>query len=173
MSFNKLQFYVISFLSIGLFILVFINILPENPITKNERNIFQELAPQGFPFYSKSPRDETFTIEEVGEDSKKIKLPTSSPNNLFGIKRDGRAQAVEIGSLMERIPEGEWTTCQSNKECDDLKNDLSEYEFEEDSLFDFIEGTYIVTKAEPISWYWLEFEDTLSRDQQLVKVRVK
>ncbi|WP_426402046.1 hypothetical protein [Mammaliicoccus lentus] len=73
----------------------------------------------------------------------------------------------------ERIPEGEWTTCQSNKECDDLKNDLSEYEFEEDSLFDFIEGTYIVTKAEPISWYWLEFEDTLSRDQQLVKVRVK
>lgn len=171
--FKRAGFYIILTLSILLFFAVISNLLPENPLIKNNNNFFQQLAPQGFSFFSKDPRDETFFIESASENSWDIQLPTSILSNLFGIKRTGRAQGVEVGQLLGNFPEEKWTACHSMKECDEIKSDLNINVVEEPESFKFIRGTYIITVGEPISWFWTDFKETTTFDRRIIKVEVK
>lgn len=171
--FKRIGFYIILTLSLILFFAVISNILPENPLTKNKKNFFHQLAPQGFSFYSKSPRDETLSIERVSAESKDIQLPSSASSNLFGIKRTGRTQGLEAGILLEYLPEKKWASCDSIKECDDIKNDLDVNVVDEPELFKFIRGTYILTLGEPVSWFWSDFKETTTLDRKVIKVEVK
>lgn len=166
-------FYIILTLSLLLFFAVISNVLPQNPLIKNNQNIFQQLAPQGFSFYSKNPRDETFFIESASVNSWDIQLPTSVLSNLFGIKRTGRAQGAEIGMLLEYLPEEKWTSCHSMKECDEIKNDLNINVVDEPESFKFIRGTYTIAMGEPISWFWTDFKETTTFDRRIIKVEVK
>ncbi|AUZ40431.1 sporulation-delaying system protein SdpA, partial [Bacillus sp. MBGLi79] len=60
----------------------FSNISPQNPLFK--KNFLQQLSPQGFGFYSKSPTEENISFHT----KENLKLPNALPNNFFGIKRE-------------------------------------------------------------------------------------
>ena len=57
---------------------------------------------------SEEPLTTPWRVEPIEELSE---LPTSRTRNWFGLRRDGRAQGVEIGSLQDQIEEDDWNEC--------------------------------------------------------------
>ncbi|MBK3495578.1 SdpA family antimicrobial peptide system protein [Viridibacillus sp. YIM B01967] len=143
----------------------FINIAPESNIT--ERNIFQQLSPQGFAFYSKNPRDETFHFET----EQHLQVPNMQMANFFGLKRTGRAQGIELGKFQEEIPKGNWKTCSSEKECKSVKKNLKINTIKKNKNFRSLEkGTYYIYSYKPLSWHFREYEASSTIKKNIAKV---
>ncbi|WP_298251975.1 SdpA family antimicrobial peptide system protein [uncultured Arthrobacter sp.] len=85
------------------------------PGLDEKRVEIMSVAPQGWSFFTKSPRDpqiEPFaasdsTLESVAG------FPNTRAENLFGLSRHGRSQGVETALLMAALPDANWITCDS------------------------------------------------------------
>ncbi|WP_237720247.1 SdpA family antimicrobial peptide system protein [Streptomyces xiaopingdaonensis] len=96
--------------------------LPSNALTlPGESRASQEAAtrvlPQGWAFFTKSPRDpavEMYRVKAAGETVKLSATPHASAVNSFGLDRYSRAQGPEYAKLLERVPEKEWHKCSSD-----------------------------------------------------------
>lgn len=152
--------------------LYFSNLLPGSLVTEalsSHSKIFQQVAPQGFGFYSKSPTEESISFE-----SEHVQLPTAIPKNIFGLSRYGRAQAIELGKLYEEITDEYWGSCESEKECDQVLNEIKPYKVVKNSDMEHLsKGEYIINSQEPISWYFREYKDTTSFERKVAKVVIK
>lgn len=159
------------FISVVIFIFgicVFSNILPENNMT--HKNLFQDFSPQGFGFYSKSPRDEQYILNYNSD----IDLPNFQLKNIWGLKRKGRTQAIELGRLDAKIKDNQWYTVEHEKDISKkVKSIKDTYKVKKDNKFKNVgSGTYIIIKKEPISWYFKDFKDTTTQNIKLAKVVV-
>lgn len=141
------------------------NFLPPSNIT--HKNVLQELAPQGFGFYSKNPREETFYFET----EENLKIPNFQLANLFGLSREGRAQAIELGKIYTEIPKDYWKLCSSDNECNLVKQDLEEFILTKDENYRSLEkGVYYIYRYEPLSWYFREFKESSTIEKRVAKV---
>lgn len=165
---SKVINYLISIIIFIFGIYLFSNILPENNMT--HKNLLQDFSPQGFGFYSKSPRDEQYILNY----NKNIDLPNFQPKNIFGLKRKGRAQAIELGRLDAKIKDNQWYKVEHEKEINKKVQEIKNvYKVKKDEKFKNIDsGTYIIIKKEPISWYFRDFKDTTSQNIKIAKVVV-
>ncbi|MDQ0831410.1 antimicrobial peptide system SdpA family protein [Streptomyces achromogenes] len=95
--------------------------LPKNVITlpgqTKARHTVANMAPQGWAFFTKSPRDaEIVPYEKRASGWKSASLtPHSSPHNAFGLDRRSRAQGVEIALLLSAAQKGDWHDCTSSR----------------------------------------------------------
>lgn len=143
----------------------FMNLAPDSNVTKD--NFFQELAPQGFAFYSKNPRDETFYFES----DQKLYMPNFQLDNIFGLHRKGRAQGIELGKIYSEIPTDLWGFCSNDDECTITKDNLVSHKVEKDRNYRSLEkGTYFIYRYEPLSWHFRDFEDSSTIDKKIAKV---
>ncbi|MCL6577720.1 SdpA family antimicrobial peptide system protein, partial [Kyrpidia sp.] len=70
--------------------------LPNNPTHVLKNITISQIFPQGWGFYSISPREEQISLyDENGNLA--VDWPNASVNNLFGLMRKGRAQGLEVG----------------------------------------------------------------------------
>lgn len=67
--------------------------------------------PQGWGFFTRTSEEPLTTPWRVEPIEELSELPTSRTRNWFGLRRDGRAQGVEIGSLQDQIEEDDWNEC--------------------------------------------------------------
>lgn len=163
---NQFILIVIPFLIFSVF--YFINLAPSSNISSH--NIFQQLAPQGFAFYSKNPRDTTFSFESDQD----LSIPNFQASNLFGLKREGRAQGIELGKIQGLIPKENWVPCEKKAECEKIKGDLVPTHVEKDRNYRSLQaGTYFVYSYEPLSWYYRDYKETASMKIQMAKVLIK
>ncbi|MEU1003681.1 SdpA family antimicrobial peptide system protein [Streptomyces tibetensis] len=96
--------------------------LPKNVITlpgqKAARHTVANMAPQGWAFFTKSPRDpEMVPYQRTPGKWKPLSLtPHSSPRNAFGLDRESRAQGVEIALLLSAAQKKDWRECTSSRQ---------------------------------------------------------
>ncbi|MFE7621012.1 SdpA family antimicrobial peptide system protein [Streptomyces sp. NPDC057496] len=96
--------------------------LPKNVISlpgqKEARHTVVNLAPQGWAFFTKSPRDpEVVPFKKAPGDWKPISLtPHASPHNAFGLDRESRAQGVEIAILLSAAQKKDWRECSDSRQ---------------------------------------------------------
>ncbi|WP_079060142.1 SdpA family antimicrobial peptide system protein [Streptomyces bungoensis] len=96
--------------------------LPKNAITlpaqKSVRHTVVNMAPQGWAFFTKSPRDPE--IRPYGKQAgswRSLALgPHSSPRNFFGLNRASRAQGVEIALVLSSAREKDWRPCTGTRD---------------------------------------------------------
>ncbi len=87
-----------------MFFLIFsasiLSALPKNPLTpKKDITIYiSQIWPQGWGFFSKSPKEEYLNVYKSNGDPS-VQWPNMKLSNLFGINRAGRAQGTEIGLI--------------------------------------------------------------------------
>ncbi|MFF5876789.1 SdpA family antimicrobial peptide system protein [Streptomyces californicus] len=84
------------------------------------------VTPQGWAFFTKSPRDakiEVWTRDSGGKWRDALLAPHSEAHNAFGLNRRSRAQGVELGQLQARVRPGDWKTCEDG----DLARCLSSF----------------------------------------------
>ncbi|WP_203364637.1 SdpA family antimicrobial peptide system protein [Bacillus sp. REN10] len=169
MNHQKIKIFMVSFFFCSFSVYYYANLAPQNKLLK--KNIIQELAPQGFGFYSKSPRAPATTI--TAKDGS-IRLPNGSPKNLFGLRRYGRVQGVELGKLSAEIPRDSWVKCTTNTECEKKIERIKTIKIKKTKNYEHLnKGEYIFEVQEPLSWYFLKYKDTTSFDKKMVKVVLK
>lgn len=68
--------------------------------------------PQGWKFFSRSPKDEMYSVYlfQGGQLKSVNRLPATSTENIFGLSRRGRAQGVEIG-VLTNVDQKAWVDC--------------------------------------------------------------
>lgn len=98
-----------------------------NPISDKYINdrFFKILAPQGWGFYSKNPRDSVIYVYDMNTEISAVKWPNSRADNFFGISRFGRSQGIEAGLIQAALGENNWLAC-DEKAIDCLKKYNSE-----------------------------------------------
>jgi antimicrobial peptide system SdpA family protein len=77
-------------------------------------------APQGWSFFTRDPREEKRTVYVRRGSSWESALlaPHQRPANLGGLRRKSRAQLLEVGRLINNLPEDAWQSCDvSLQEC--------------------------------------------------------
>jgi antimicrobial peptide system SdpA family protein len=75
------------------------------------------LFPQGWAFFTKSPRDPILTAYEFDARGRAHRIPeitASDVRNLFGINRRGRAIGTEMALLLDLVPPERWVECGSD-----------------------------------------------------------
>ncbi|MFD3775125.1 SdpA family antimicrobial peptide system protein [Streptomyces sp. NPDC058612] len=91
--------------------------VPKNVITlpaqSKVKHTVVNIAPQGWAFFTKSPRDpEVIPYGKTPTGWKPLSLtPHASPRNAFGLNRESRAQGVEIAMLLTAAQKTDWRDC--------------------------------------------------------------
>lgn len=157
-------FFIITGLFAFLFVLfVAIIFVPQNPI-KIRYSIFnseqvKRITPQGWSFFTKSPRDADFRIFKLDKTTGnfvEVTLVNSQISQLFGAKRDNRIIHTQINTIASQV-EGEiWykyrgpldsilTKGSYEKKLNKINLNVSK---------SFLCGQYVIQESKPIPWAW-------------------
>ncbi|MHC6624496.1 SdpA family antimicrobial peptide system protein [Streptomyces globosus] len=96
--------------------------VPKNVITlpaqSKVKHTVVNIAPQGWAFFTKSPRDvEVMPYKKTPDGWQSLSLtPHASPHNAFGLNRESRAQGVEIAMLLSAAQKSDWRDCTDSSE---------------------------------------------------------
>ena len=103
---KALLFIMIIIIYFVLFFSATMSIMKNNPINdfiQPTNKVVHEVLPQGWAFYSKNPRDNTYNVVRTSSGDKAVQFPNANTLNYFGFSRYGRSQGVEVGRLISKI----------------------------------------------------------------------
>ncbi|TQS89908.1 SdpA family antimicrobial peptide system protein [Arthrobacter sp. TS-15] len=133
--------------------------------------------PQGWAFFSKSPRDPSvapYREDASGSLESLSRLPTTRVENLFGVSREGRAQGVEVALISSGSEAGNWMDCSSPvvQECVELLRDAPSIAVTNAVASPTVCGDVVLVQTTPVPWSFRH--QTLLRDRadKAVKMRV-
>jgi antimicrobial peptide system SdpA family protein len=157
------------------FLLIFISItsaLPVNTLKINNdvKGLISEIIPQGWGFFSKSPREPDLNaIPLEGQDA--LQWPNSSLSNYLGISREGRAQGIELGSIIGAIDKDSYQECKEDTyQC--FKSSKTTIKIDNINRNPTICGKWGVINQEPVPWAWGNKLKSIIMPSKIVKVDV-
>jgi antimicrobial peptide system SdpA family protein len=151
--------------------------MPHNPIhLPYEKTVdATSWAPQGWAFFTRSPRDEEYTtfVRAGSSWQPRAKGTNSSASNWFGLSRRARALANETGSILFSVAETQWTSCapgltveaclESAPVAATIANPLPE-----PSLC----GAVGLTAQKPVPWAWANASPPVQMPFRIVRLEV-
>ncbi|MFB1052091.1 SdpA family antimicrobial peptide system protein [Paraliobacillus sp. JSM ZJ581] len=160
------------------FLLFFVSIytsLPRNALSMPfvDEIYMQSWFPQGWGFYSKDPTESALYMYDYETFEPSTNWPNNTKENLFGLKRAGRAQGIEAGLIQFKIPGESWVTCEDAPSTCAIENDgLEAVEIENESPYPTICGEHIIVQQEPVPWAWSKYKETTVMPSEIVRVNV-
>ncbi|MFC0187225.1 SdpA family antimicrobial peptide system protein [Fictibacillus aquaticus] len=141
-------------------------------MSKDSKILYSSLLPQGWGFFSKSPRDTLLGMHEANEESLKVLFPTMRFENALGLYRKGRSQGVEMGGLSMHIKKEDWTKCdgKSLEECEASANEIT---IENKTPEPLLCGEYYFTQEEIVPWSYYKYSDSGSEVKEVVRADIK
>jgi antimicrobial peptide system SdpA family protein len=133
------------------------------------------LLPQGWGFFTKSPRDEDFYIYRrtplLDESWQPVfKGPSSEPHNAFGFNRMPRTQGIEYGVLLGLIPSDVWKTCKSRLlDCLNIGN-TPRFKVINPNPIPVLCGSLALVNQKPVPWAWARSATTMPSSYVLLEV---
>lgn len=165
---------------IGFWVLLFAysihSALPFNPIKlpfarQFSVNVFMT---QGWKFFTRNPREEDFKVltkDENGIWANALRGANASPRNLFGLKRDTRAQGIEMGLVVSAIPKEKWQKCEEKPEvC--LEHAPTALVFNDAIQNPTLCGELGLALQEPIPWAWSRARKDVIMPSKVLRVEV-
>lgn len=148
--------------------------LPNNPLSLDLANkkIIRQVIPQGWGFYSKSPREETLNVYSISNESDVVVWLNNRIKNVFGIYRYGRSQGIELGLIVYNLPKStEWKECDGKgKSC--IKDSDPTVSVGNTTPSPTICGDILIAREAPIPWAYSKYTDK-SKSESFCKVRYK
>lgn len=150
--------------------------LPYNPIHPpfQDRLYVNLLMPQGWKFFTRNPREEDLKIfKKDGDDKWSDALigPNGSAGNYFGLKRDMRAQGIEMGILMASLDKDIWQTCAEKPEiC--VSSAPIRAELENVDKNPTLCGELGLVLQEPVPWAWSRAKKEVIIPSKFVRISV-
>ncbi|MFE7410246.1 SdpA family antimicrobial peptide system protein [Streptomyces laurentii] len=152
--------------------------LPKNAITlpaqKEARHTVINMAPQGWAFFTKSPRD--VEVVPYGNRSGRWQplsmTPHSSPKNAFGLDRASRAQGVEIAMVLSAAKKADWHPCERDRESCLTKFGTPARTIKNTSPEPSLCGTVGLLQERPTPWAWRDLVDDTHTPERVMVLRV-
>lgn len=147
--------------------------LPNNPLSLDlaDKKVIRQVMPQGWGFYSKSPREETLNVYSPYNESSVVVWPNNKIKNAFGIYRYGRSQGIELGLIVYNLPSSvKWEDCDGKgKSC--IKDSDVTVSVNNTTPSPTICGDILIARETPIPWAYAKYTHTSK--SQVAKVDVK
>jgi antimicrobial peptide system SdpA family protein len=150
--------------------------IPYNPFTPSTsiKRTIMAIFPQGWSFFTKSPREEIFYVYTYDENDScrltELDLNNSSKKNLFGIKRYARTSSAEIAYLVKKIPTEYWIRTKSGINSINTDSLKPVFILNNTNSRLLCANEIIIEKKEPIPWAWSKSNPT--RKSDLIKLLV-
>ncbi|MEU1672996.1 SdpA family antimicrobial peptide system protein [Streptomyces roseifaciens] len=152
--------------------------VPKNVISlpgqKQTRSTVANVAPQGWAFFTKSPRDvEVMPYRQStnGTWTSLALTPHSSPRNAFGLDRASRSQGIEISLLLNLAEKKDW------KECDgDLADCLTDArparKVDNPSPEPTVCNRVALVQEKPVPWAWRDLVDERATPERFLTLDI-
>jgi hypothetical protein len=153
-SFSKFNFFKLSICLGFLFLLVLGN--TNNVLTTKKVEFINKLFPQGWSFFTKSPRSsilQLYRLSTMGDADyfEKVNSRNSSLENFLGLSRNSRRIDYESALFLKDNINAEWNDTIIHH-IDSFATSLDNYEVNDticvDSLYYFTSGTYLAIQHE-------------------------
>jgi antimicrobial peptide system SdpA family protein len=137
-----------------------------SPVISSKNNlVLNNILPQGWSFFTKSPRD--IRVEVLDASTKqKILIKNSSLNYCFGLQRIPSRICIEVADLVKSIPDSLWNT--SSGEVDLSKGDFIQVKSHFSSPL--IKSQIIVINEDRLPWAWAKFQSKINLPFEYVKI---
>jgi antimicrobial peptide system SdpA family protein len=154
-------FFLVIFFWLSFFYSILISsfrVIP-SPISEYQKNLISFFFPEGWGFFTKSPReDELLEIFKI-EKSKLIPVTISNtcPENLMGFSKKSRYIGAELGKVSFFIGKENWILIKGwsvNDKLPSQKFKLAIPHLISSQLLYFPKGEYLVVKHTTIPWAW-------------------
>ena len=151
--------------------------MPYNPIKlPAEKSVeVNAWAPQGWKFFTRNPQEEganAFRADAAGTFAPIPRAPNASPSNLFGASRSGRVAGLEMGGLLEQIPDNQWTKCdESPAVC--LARATAVATVKNAASHPTMCGTIGIALQKPVPWAWARALRPVTMPSRIARVVVQ
>lgn len=153
---------------------VTITSLPYNPLSggKMDRSNFSILIPQGWAFFTKSPREtEVLLYEKKGARYQLATQPNASIINVFGASRRSRIQGIEMGALIQQVSDLKWYDCaESLESCSGMLDSLKAVSVLNGAYRPTLCGEFFFVSKKPVPWAWGSSFARISMPSQTIKI---
>lgn len=135
--------------------------LPKNvaalPLQNTTSSPIRTITPQGWAFFTKSPRDAELAPfrKEGGEWRDAARTPHAKPSNIFGLDRASRSQGIEMALLLNEAPTTKWADCADSSDVTDcLEKAKTSGTLKNPSPDPTLCGRAAVVQMRPVPWAW-------------------
>ncbi|GAA4044082.1 SdpA family antimicrobial peptide system protein [Arthrobacter methylotrophus] len=138
------------------------------PGTGAIREDLSKAVPQGWGFFTKSPRDPFLLVyanDGVGGHQEIMQLPTVKVENYFGVGRFDRGQPVELANIVNRVSSQSWNNCGPTiNSC--LDAPLTAVEVHNEKPEPSLCGQMKVVEVAPVPWAYRHLTDARFQAQK-------
>ncbi|UFH55074.1 SdpA family antimicrobial peptide system protein [Spirosoma sp. KNUC1025] len=176
MQATRFTFVGICLLWIGFAFLALLTYTKDNPIRFSyefQQNI-RTLFPQGWAFFTKSPRDENLQLYRFVNN--RLELVDGQRQatfaNLMGFRRAARAMSVEYAYLLYDVPADKWKRSEIAPEAYIRSHNLPEVTVINKTPSPLLDGTYYLVQQGLVPWAWSSQADKITLPSSILKLSV-
>lgn len=148
----------------------------DNPIRfKYElHNSIRTLFPQGWAFFTKSPREENIQVYQLidGKLQPIAHQRQATLENWMGFRRSARAISVEYAYLLYNVPSDRWTRCETDVETYINTHTLPTVSVVNATPEAFLQGEYYLVQKGIVPWAWAKHASQINLPASILKLNV-
>lgn len=139
------------------------------PSTKRAANVVREILPEGWSFFTKSPR-EAFVVA-FDEDGLELgTAPNAQPRWAFGLNRASRLGGIDVERVLEELDRDAWRPCDVAATVSACSADLKPQRVRIKDAAQTLCGDVTLARKEPVPW---AFRGTNAPIEQVAAVEVE
>lgn len=139
------------------------------PEAKRAANVIRQILPEGWSFFTKSPRD-AFVIayDENGDETGTA--PNAQPKWAFGLNRTSRLGGIDVDRVMQKLDRDAWQRCELGMDLSACRNKLKTQTVTITDAPHSLCGDVTLAKVRPTPW---AFRGTDSPVEEVAVVRIQ
>ena len=154
-----------------------ISSLPFNPLTKSkvESMRYSVILPQGWAFFTRSPREDQYYAYKMTDGVlNPILYTNSSYKNAFGFSRGVRVRGVEMGGLMEQLKDKSWIECPDGilGECIAKSDSIKTIPVNNKAQHPTFCGEVWLERKPIVPWAWSKAETPVNMPSEFIKIQI-
>jgi len=142
------------------------------PASSQLWSLLRPTVPEGWGFFTKSPRDDDFYIYslQTGTPVSIFRGPVLRAINAFGLERAPRAQGAEYGLLIQSLQAANWSPCDGDLARCAAR--LPAHTLRNPSSHPLLCGPLLMMQQPPLPWAWTGFHPQPQMPMNVVRVKV-
>lgn len=152
---------------------VFLGHLPESPHprTQQERINLIAISPQGWSFFTRSPREPVVHVYEPNPTGwHETDRANFHLSNWLGVRRIPRIKQVELKAMLAEVDDEAWTKCAGSLELCLDQNEVHPVTVSNPSTTKNLCGEYLLQRKEPVPWAWSHAASEVTMPSSVVRL---
>ncbi|QZQ55371.1 SdpA family antimicrobial peptide system protein [Curtobacterium sp. TC1] len=141
------------------------------PASKRVANVAREVIPEGWSFFTKSPR-ESFVVAYDDEGNAVGTAPNSQGKWSFGLNRASRLGGIDVERVMRKLDPGDWRRCEEGMDVTVCGEGLEHQSVRVTNELNSLCGKITLAREEPVPWAFRGM-DPLIEEIAVVEVRCR